>query len=153
MLIMFSLEAREMAPPTVRLGLVTSAQSRTPHPHRHVQRFVILERHPRLPIIPLSTVTWLIQHFLPSHIPLSPLVTHRVSPVGSQSRQQKRRRSPCSLLQKACRVALPLQLLLLLFLLLLFLLPAGQEERSCALANNFARSFALMLRYNGPPPT
>ncbi|XP_052041103.1 nesprin-3 isoform X2 [Apodemus sylvaticus] len=69
-----------------------------------------------------------------------------------KSRRQKRR-SPCSLLQKACRVALPLQLLLLLFLLLLFLLPAGEEERSCALANNFARSFALMLRYNGPPPT
>uniref|UniRef100_A0A8C6GZT0 Nesprin-3 n=1 Tax=Mus spicilegus TaxID=10103 RepID=A0A8C6GZT0_MUSSI len=69
-----------------------------------------------------------------------------------KSRRQKRW-SPCSLLQKACRVALPLQLLLLLFLLLLFLLPAGEEERSCALANNFARSFALMLRYNGPPPT
>lgn len=70
-----------------------------------------------------------------------------------KSRQQRRWRNPCSLLQKACRVALPLQLLLLLFLLLLFLLPAGEEERSCALANNFARSFALMLRYNGPPPT
>ena len=50
-------------------------------------------------------------------------------------------------------MAIPLQLLLLLLLLLLFLLPAGEEERSCALANNFARSFALMLRYNGPPPT
>lgn len=70
-----------------------------------------------------------------------------------KSRQQRRWRNPCSLLQKACRVALPLQLLLLLLLLLLFLLPAGEEERSCALANNFARSFALMLRYNGPPPT
>ncbi|OBS76431.1 hypothetical protein A6R68_17118 [Neotoma lepida] len=69
------------------------------------------------------------------------------------SRQQRRWRNPCSLLRKACRVALPLQLLLLLFLLLLFLLPAGEEERSCALANNFARSFALMLRYSGPPPT
>ncbi|XP_038193911.1 nesprin-3 isoform X1 [Arvicola amphibius] len=70
-----------------------------------------------------------------------------------KSRQQRRWRNPCSLLQKACRVALPLQVLLLLLLLLLFLLPAGEEERSCALANNFARSFALMLRYNGPPPT
>ncbi|KAK7817437.1 hypothetical protein U0070_024911 [Myodes glareolus] len=70
-----------------------------------------------------------------------------------KGRQQRRWRNPCSLLQKACRVALPLQLLLLLLLLLLFLLPAGEEERSCALANNFARSFALMLRYNGPPPT
>ncbi|KAL2789525.1 nesprin-3 isoform 2 [Daubentonia madagascariensis] len=58
-----------------------------------------------------------------------------------------------SLFRKACCVALPLQVLLLLFLLLLFLLPVGEEERSCALANNFARSFTLMLRYDGPPPT
>ena len=50
-------------------------------------------------------------------------------------------------------VALPLQLLLLLFLLLLFLLPVGEENRSCFLANNFARSLTLMLRYDGPPPT
>uniref|UniRef100_A0A8C5L2K9 Nesprin-3 n=1 Tax=Jaculus jaculus TaxID=51337 RepID=A0A8C5L2K9_JACJA len=77
------------------------------------------------------------------------------SPGEQTGRQKSRRRwrGPCSLLRKACRVALPLQLLLLLLLLLLFLLPAGREERSCALANNFARSFALMLRYNGPPPT
>lgn len=50
-------------------------------------------------------------------------------------------------------MALPLQLLLLLLLLLLFLLPVGEEPRSCSLANNFARSFRLMLRYSGPPPT
>nr|6WME_B Chain B, Nesprin-3 [Homo sapiens] len=30
---------------------------------------------------------------------------------------------------------------------------SGEEDRSCTLANNFARSFTLMLRYNGPPPT
>lgn len=58
-----------------------------------------------------------------------------------------------SLCRKVCRVALPLQLLLLLFLLLLFLLPVGEENRSCFLANNFARSLTLMLRYDGPPPT
>uniref|UniRef100_A0A8C2RAV7 KASH domain-containing protein n=1 Tax=Capra hircus TaxID=9925 RepID=A0A8C2RAV7_CAPHI len=58
-----------------------------------------------------------------------------------------------SLCRKVCRVALPLQLLLLLFLLLLFLLPVGDENRSCFLANNFARSLTLMLRYDGPPPT
>ncbi|XP_029424011.1 nesprin-3 [Nannospalax galili] len=68
-------------------------------------------------------------------------------------KSRRRRWRVCSLLRKACRVALPLQLLLLLLLLLIFLLPAGEEERSCALANNFARSFALMLRYDGPPPT
>ncbi|KAM5274617.1 nesprin-3 isoform 5-T5 [Ctenodactylus gundi] len=57
------------------------------------------------------------------------------------------------LLGKACCMALPVQVLLLLFLFLLLLLPVGDEDRSCALANNFARSFALMLRYSGPPPT
>lgn len=57
------------------------------------------------------------------------------------------------LCRKVCCVALPLQLLLLLWLLLLFLLPVGEENRSCFLANNFARSFTLMLRYDGPPPT
>lgn len=50
-------------------------------------------------------------------------------------------------------MALPLQLLLLLLLLLLFLLPVGEEHRGCAVANTFARSFRLMLRYSGPPPT
>ncbi|XP_048218165.1 nesprin-3 isoform X2 [Perognathus longimembris pacificus] len=76
-------------------------------------------------------------------------------PAGIQKTQRwrQRRRDPRALLRKACRLALPLQLLLLLLLLLLFLLPAGNERRSCALANNFARSFALMLRYDGPPPT
>lgn len=56
-------------------------------------------------------------------------------------------------MQRVWYTALPLQLLLLLFLLLLFLLPAGDERRSCARANNLARSFRLMLRYSGPPPT
>nr|XP_010967053.1 nesprin-3 [Camelus bactrianus]XP_045361768.1 nesprin-3 [Camelus bactrianus]XP_045361769.1 nesprin-3 [Camelus bactrianus]XP_045361770.1 nesprin-3 [Camelus bactrianus] len=65
----------------------------------------------------------------------------------------RRRRGLRSLCRKACCVALPLQLLLLCFLLLLFLLPVGEEDRSCTLANNFARSFMLMLRYDGPPPT
>ncbi|XP_003787067.1 nesprin-3 [Otolemur garnettii] len=58
-----------------------------------------------------------------------------------------------SILRKVCCVALPLQVLLLFFLLLLLLLPVGDEHRSCTLANNFARSFTLMLRYDGPPPT
>nr|XP_013000291.1 nesprin-3 [Cavia porcellus] len=65
----------------------------------------------------------------------------------------RRWRGPCSLLRKACCLALWLQLLLLLFLLLLFLLPAGEEARGCIRANNFASSFMLMLRYDGPPPT
>ncbi|KAI1237625.1 hypothetical protein IHE44_0013708 [Lamprotornis superbus] len=59
----------------------------------------------------------------------------------------------CSYLHRVCRAALPLQLLLLLLLLLAFLLPLAQETHSCTLANNFARSFKLMLRYEGPPPT
>ncbi|KAM9092454.1 nesprin-3 isoform 5-T9 [Megaptera novaeangliae] len=72
-------------------------------------------------------------------------------PTGFQKTQ--RWRGLGSLCRKVCCVALPLQLLLLLFLLLLFLLPVREEDRSCTLANNFARSFTLMLRYDGPPPT
>ncbi|XP_021405391.2 nesprin-3 [Lonchura striata] len=67
--------------------------------------------------------------------------------------RKKRSGGVCSYLRRACRAALPLQLLLLLLLLLAFLLPLAQESHSCALANNFARSFKLMLRYEGPPPT
>ncbi|XP_045918592.1 nesprin-3 [Micropterus dolomieu] len=57
------------------------------------------------------------------------------------------------LLQRVCRLALPLWLLLLALLLLAFLLPLMDEGNSCSLSNNFARSFTLMLRYDGPPPT
>nr|XP_034962498.1 nesprin-3 isoform X1 [Zootoca vivipara]XP_034962509.1 nesprin-3 isoform X1 [Zootoca vivipara]XP_034962518.1 nesprin-3 isoform X1 [Zootoca vivipara] len=59
----------------------------------------------------------------------------------------------CSFLRRVCCAALPLQLLLLLLLLLAFLLPLVEETHSCKLANNYARSFNLVLRYNGPPPT
>ncbi|XP_048342299.1 nesprin-3 [Sphaerodactylus townsendi] len=64
-----------------------------------------------------------------------------------------RRGGACSFLRRVCCAALPLQLLLLLLLLLAFLLPLMEETHSCKLANNFARSFNLMLRYEGPPPT
>ncbi|XP_069028530.1 nesprin-3 isoform X2 [Embiotoca jacksoni] len=57
------------------------------------------------------------------------------------------------LLQRVCRLALPLWLLLLALLLLAFLLPLMDEGHSCSLTNNFARSFNIMLRYEGPPPT
>ncbi|KFV93492.1 Nesprin-3, partial [Eurypyga helias] len=59
----------------------------------------------------------------------------------------------CSFLHRVCWAALPFQLLLLLLLLLAFLLPQAEETCNCALANNFAQSFQLMLRYEGPPPT
>ncbi|KAM4779663.1 nesprin-3 isoform 1-T1 [Cyanocitta cristata] len=67
--------------------------------------------------------------------------------------RKKRSGGVCSYLHRVCRAALPLQLLLLLLLLLAFLLPLAEETHSCTLANNFARSFKLMLRYEGPPPT
>uniref|UniRef100_A0A667XXG2 Spectrin repeat containing, nuclear envelope family member 3 n=1 Tax=Myripristis murdjan TaxID=586833 RepID=A0A667XXG2_9TELE len=57
------------------------------------------------------------------------------------------------LLQRVCRCALPLWLLFLALLLLAFLLPFMDEGNSCSLSNNFARSFNIMLRYDGPPPT
>uniref|UniRef100_A0A8B9FP80 Spectrin repeat containing nuclear envelope family member 3 n=1 Tax=Amazona collaria TaxID=241587 RepID=A0A8B9FP80_9PSIT len=67
--------------------------------------------------------------------------------------QKKRSGGVCSFLHRVCWAALPLQLLLLLLLLLAFLLPLAEETHSCSLANNFARSFHLMLRHKGPPPT
>ncbi|NXQ84954.1 SYNE3 protein, partial [Nyctibius grandis] len=67
--------------------------------------------------------------------------------------RKKRSGGVCSFLHRVCWAALPLQLLLLLLLLLAFLLPLAEETHSCTLANNFARSFKLMLRYEGPPPT
>ncbi|KAM3918822.1 nesprin-3 [Leptodactylus fuscus] len=59
----------------------------------------------------------------------------------------------CSFLHRVCCAALPLQLFLLLLLLLAFLLPLLYDTKNCALSNNFARSFNLMLKYDGPPPT
>ncbi|CAH2328179.1 nesprin-3-like isoform X21 [Pelobates cultripes] len=58
-----------------------------------------------------------------------------------------------SFLHRVCCAALPLQLLLLLLLLLAFLIPFLYGTQNCALSNNFAHSFNLMLRYEGPPPT
>uniref|UniRef100_A0A663DU48 Nesprin-3 n=1 Tax=Aquila chrysaetos chrysaetos TaxID=223781 RepID=A0A663DU48_AQUCH len=75
------------------------------------------------------------------------------SPVGDNTQFTKRSGGICSFLHRVCWAALPLQLLLLLLLLLAFLLPLAEETHSCTLANNFARSFNLMLRYDGPPPT
>uniref|UniRef100_A0A1A7YWF7 Spectrin repeat containing, nuclear envelope family member 3 n=1 Tax=Iconisemion striatum TaxID=60296 RepID=A0A1A7YWF7_9TELE len=57
------------------------------------------------------------------------------------------------LLHMICRLALLLWLLLLSLLLLAFLLPLMDDGNSCSLSNNFARSFSVMLRYDGPPPT
>ncbi|XP_030307718.1 nesprin-3 [Calypte anna] len=67
--------------------------------------------------------------------------------------RKKRSGRVCSFLHRVCWAALPLQLLLLLLLLLAVLMPLAEESHSCTLSNNFARSFKLMLRYEGPPPT
>ncbi|XP_068803069.1 nesprin-3 isoform X2 [Struthio camelus] len=72
---------------------------------------------------------------------------------GPDRFRKKRSGGVCAYLRRVCWAALPLQLLLLLLLLLAFLLPVVEETHSCKLANNFARSFNLMLRYEGPPPT
>ncbi|XP_077443053.1 nesprin-1 isoform X2 [Stigmatopora argus] len=58
-----------------------------------------------------------------------------------------------SFLRRVLRAAFPVHLLLLLLIALACMVPMSQEDYSCHLANNFARSFHPMLRYtNGPPP-
>ncbi|KAM8851774.1 nesprin-3 isoform 1-T3 [Synchiropus picturatus] len=75
-------------------------------------------------------------------------------PVGQEklNRGKTLQKSP-GLMQRVCRLALPLWLFLLALLLLAFLLPLVDDGSSCSLSNNFARSFNIMLRYQGPPPT
>ncbi|XP_060789678.1 nesprin-3 isoform X2 [Neoarius graeffei] len=73
--------------------------------------------------------------------------------VQQEELVRSRKESCCGFLCRVCRVALPLQLLLLALLLFAFLLPMMDEGTSCSLSNNFARSFNIMLRYHGPPPT
>ncbi|MGH0176142.1 UNVERIFIED_CONTAM: hypothetical protein FKN15_072474 [Acipenser sinensis] len=61
---------------------------------------------------------------------------------------------PRSFFYRVLRAAFPLQVLFLLLLILACLVPLTEEDYSCTLSNNFARSFYPMLRYtNGPPPT
>ncbi|XP_032882056.1 nesprin-1 isoform X13 [Amblyraja radiata] len=69
-----------------------------------------------------------------------------------RSEEQRAQKSP-SFLLRVLRAALPLQLLLLLLVALACLVPMNEEDYSCTMSNNFARSFHPMLRYtNGPPP-
>ncbi|KAG9481846.1 hypothetical protein GDO78_010854 [Eleutherodactylus coqui] len=73
--------------------------------------------------------------------------------IKTHQNQLKKSGGICSFLHRVCCAALPLQLLLLLLLFLAFLLPLLHDTKNCALSNNFARSFNLMLKYDGPPPT
>uniref|UniRef100_A0AAY4B4D6 KASH domain-containing protein n=1 Tax=Denticeps clupeoides TaxID=299321 RepID=A0AAY4B4D6_9TELE len=71
------------------------------------------------------------------------------------SPEQKRDQTPrASFFHRVLRAAFPLHLLFLLLLVLTCLVPLSEDDYSCTLSNNFARSFHPMLRYtNGPPPT
>uniref|UniRef100_A0A3B5L7N4 KASH domain-containing protein n=1 Tax=Xiphophorus couchianus TaxID=32473 RepID=A0A3B5L7N4_9TELE len=52
------------------------------------------------------------------------------------------------------RAVFSLHMLFLVLLVLVFLVPLSDQDHSCSLSNNFARSFYPMLHYtNGPPPT
>uniref|UniRef100_A0AAY4B6K7 KASH domain-containing protein n=1 Tax=Denticeps clupeoides TaxID=299321 RepID=A0AAY4B6K7_9TELE len=71
------------------------------------------------------------------------------------SRQKTSKSSPTRpFFYRVLRAAFPLHLLFLLLLVIACLVPLSEDDYSCALTNNFARSFYPMLRYtNGPPPT
>ncbi|XP_049338084.1 nesprin-2 isoform X3 [Astyanax mexicanus] len=73
----------------------------------------------------------------------------------TSSRVEKQDPSPQrSFFSRVLRAAFPLHLLFLLLLILACLVPLSEQDYSCTLSNNFARSFYPMLRYtNGPPPT
>ncbi|XP_064881873.1 nesprin-3-like [Oncorhynchus nerka] len=73
--------------------------------------------------------------------------------AGREEHARTAKEKTPGLLYRVCRVALPLWLLLLALLLFAFFLPWMEEASSCSLSNNFARSFNIMLRYHGPPPT
>ncbi|RXM34940.1 Nesprin-1 [Acipenser ruthenus] len=78
--------------------------------------------------------------------------SHRSGSGSSLSKVQHPQHSQ-SFFIRVLRAALPLQLLLLLLIGLACLVPVTEEDYSCTLSNNFARSFHPMLRYtNGPPP-
>ncbi|KAM4723418.1 nesprin-2 [Anableps anableps] len=93
-----------------------------------------------------------------SEAPSLPLLPPKVE-AGLQAatpiRRERRDLSPHRpLLYRVIRAAFPLYLLFLVLLVLVCLVPLSDEDNSCTLSNNFARSFYPMLRYiNGPPPT
>ncbi|XP_055720695.1 nesprin-3-like [Salvelinus fontinalis] len=80
-------------------------------------------------------------------------VKQGASAAGREEHTRTAKEKTPGLLYRVCRVALPLWLLLLALLLFAFFLPWMDEGSSCSLSNNFARSFNIMLRYHGPPPT
>ncbi|XP_031728981.1 nesprin-2-like isoform X3 [Anarrhichthys ocellatus] len=93
----------------------------------------------------------------------SPLLLHKeaaglqAATVGQPvtKREGRRDSSPRrSFFHRVLRAAFPLHLLFFTLLVLACLVPLSDEDYSCTLSNNFARSFYPMLRYtNGPPPT
>ncbi|CAG5866901.1 unnamed protein product [Menidia menidia] len=77
--------------------------------------------------------------------------------VGLPGTKREERKDPSPqrpFLYRVLRAAFPLHLLVLMLLVLVCLVPLSDEDHSCTLSNNFARSFYPMLHYtNGPPPT
>ncbi|XP_037550748.1 nesprin-2 [Nematolebias whitei] len=91
---------------------------------------------------------------LSSQLKESDLHSAAVRPAAANREEMRDSSPPRPLLHRVLRAALPLHLLLFLLLILIRLVPRSDDDYSCKLSNNFARSFYPMLHYtNGPPPT
>ncbi|XP_054712775.1 nesprin-1-like [Uloborus diversus] len=82
------------------------------------------------------------------------LVSDAVSSLQHPDDQPNRAREYCSFLMRVARASFPIQAVLLLLLGAAIFMPLEEEEElSCRLSNNFAKSLNPMLHYpDGPPP-
>lgn len=73
--------------------------------------------------------------------------------INFRTQNKKKFGRICAYMCRALRASVPIQALMFLLLGAATLIPTVEEDYSCVLMNNFARSFEPMLDFpNGPPP-